>query len=52
MKKMNEFDPKNDVIDRYLKGELGEAELKAFEDELQRDAELKKYWKKDGWFTK
>lgn len=39
---MNEFDPKNDVIDRYLKGELGEAELKAFEDELQRDAELKK----------
>ena len=39
---MNEFDPKNDLIDKYLKGELSGAALHGFEESLEQDEELRK----------
>ena len=39
---MNEFDPDIDLIDRYLRGELKDAEHAAFMTKLQADATFKK----------
>lgn len=37
---VNEFDPHNDLIDKYLKGELKGEALQLFEEELKQNAEL------------